>query len=361
MFQAQRDADITLGVYRRVPVLWHDDPEENCWGLSFLRMFDMANDAELFCTREQMERDGWILGGNVFKRTSRSMLPLYEAKLIHHFDHRLACYSKRRTGSQDTELPRLDLDEKNDPWRSAIPRYWVDQVEVDDRLARRGWNKGWLLGWRDIARNTDERTMICCVLPRTAVGHKLPIAITGGPAGLLAANFSSFVFDYILRQKVTGTSVTYFILKQLPVLTPTAYETSLDWLGGEIPSIGFELRVLELNYTAYDLEPFAADLGDEGPPFRWDEERRFAMRAELDAAFFHLYGIERDDVDYIMETFPIVKRKDEQRYGTFRTKELILEIYDAMTVAMRTRKPYRRSLIRRLDRDRAMAEGASQT
>ena len=50
------------------------------------------------------------------------------------------------------------------------------------------------------------------------------------------------------------------------------------------------------------LTPFAADLGDEGPPFRWDEERRFAMRAELDAAFFHLYGIERDDVDYIMAT-----------------------------------------------------------
>ena len=88
------------------------------------------------------------------------------------------------------------------------------------------------------------------------------------------------------------------------------------------------------------MEPFARDLGDDGPPFRWDEERRFVMRAELDAAFFHLYGIDRDDVDYIMETFPIVKRKDIQQYGTFRTKDLILQIYDAMAEATRTGKPY---------------------
>ena len=99
-------------------------------------------------------------------------------------------------------------------------------------------------------------------------------------------------------------------------------------------------RVLELTYTAWDMESFARDLGDDGPPFRWDEERRFGMRAELDAAFFHLYGIERDDVDYIMETFPIVKRKDEQRYGSFRTKELILDVYDAMAEAVRTGEPY---------------------
>ena len=88
------------------------------------------------------------------------------------------------------------------------------------------------------------------------------------------------------------------------------------------------------------MEPFARDLGDDGPPFRWDEDRRFVMRAELDAAFFHLYGIDRDDVDYIMETFPIVKRKDIAAHGTYRTKDLILEIYDAMAEATRTGKPY---------------------
>jgi hypothetical protein len=102
--------------------------------------------------------------------------------------------------------------------------------------------------------------------------------------------------------------------------------------------------VLELTYTAWDIAPFAHELGDDGPPFRWDEERRFLMRAELDAAFFHLYGIDRVDVDYIMETFPIVKRKDITAHGTYRTKNKILEIYDAMAKAKSAGSEYQSSL-----------------
>ena len=89
-------------------------------------------------------------------------------------------------------------------------------------------------------------------------------------------------------------------------------------------------RVLELTYTAWDLRPFAQDVGYDGAPFIWDEERRFLMRCELDALYFHLYQISRDDVDYIMETFPIVKRKDEAAHGEYRTKRIILEMYDQM-------------------------------
>jgi hypothetical protein len=63
-------------------------------------------------------------------------------------------------------------------------------------------------------------------------------------------------------------------------------------------------------------------------PFRWDEERRARLRAELDAIYAHLYGLGREDVDYILETFPIVKRKDVGRYGTYKTKEMILSHYD---------------------------------
>ena len=94
MFRSRRDAEITIGIYKRVPVLWRDEPEENPWGLSFMRMFDMANDSGLFRTRDQLERDGWTLTGNVFVRGSERMLPLYEAKMIHHFDHRLGTYAR---------------------------------------------------------------------------------------------------------------------------------------------------------------------------------------------------------------------------------------------------------------------------
>lgn len=103
-------------------------------------------------------------------------------------------------------------------------------------------------------------------------------------------------------------------------------------------------RVLELTYTAWDLEGFARDCGYDGPPFRWDEERRFMLRCELDAAFFHLYGISQDDAAYIMDTFPIVRRKDEDKHGHYRTKDTILEIYAALAEAQRTGQPYQTRL-----------------
>jgi hypothetical protein len=81
------------------------------------------------------------------------------------------------------------------------------------------------------------------------------------------------------------------------------------------------------------MRPLAQDLGDTGAPFQWDEDRRAVIRAELDALFFHLYGLDRDDTAYILDTFPIVKRKDEEKYGTYRTKDLILAEYDRMAAA----------------------------
>jgi len=136
--------------------------------------------------------------------------------------------------------------------------------------------------------------------------------------------------------------------------------------------------VLELTYTAWDLQACARDFGYSGPPFRWIEERRVLLRAELDAAFFHLYlpsdkhgdwlrahkgdgcpydetheqlaelkryfPKPRDAVAYIIDTFPIVRRKDEERYGEYRTKRVILEIYDAMQECIRTGKPYQTCL-----------------
>jgi hypothetical protein len=106
----------------------------------------------------------------------------------------------------------------------------------------------------------------------------------------------------------------------------------------------FRPRVIELTYTAWDLVSFAVDCGYDGPPFRWDEERRFILRSELDASFFHLYGIASADVDYIMDTFPIVRRRDEERHGEYRTKRVILKIYDAMAEAIRTGRPYQTRL-----------------
>lgn len=180
-------------------------------------------------------------------------------------------------------------------------------------------------------------------------------------SGLLLANLNSFVLDYTARSAVGGTDLSFFIIKQLPVLPPSAYPENSLLASGYGRTLLAE--VLELSYTAWDLEPFAHDCGYDGPPFKWNEERRFQIRAELDAAFFHLYlgtpeewtrtgspelltsfPTPRHAVDYIMETFPIVKRKDEKAHGTYRTKLAILDIYDQMAEAIRTGQPYQTAL-----------------
>ncbi|NKY99994.1 Eco57I restriction-modification methylase domain-containing protein [Nocardiopsis alborubida] len=340
VFRSRRDAEITLDIYKRVPVLVKEgDPDGNPWGVSFMTMFHMSNDSHLFHTREDLEDDGWRLEGNIFTKGSKRMLPLYESKMIHHYDHRWATYVENGSTRDFT------LEEKRNSSAVVLPRYWVSEVATDTgevdkngnpimdpgvqtKLESSRWDRGWLLGWRDICRSTDERTAIIGAFPRSAVGNNLPASIlwsdlTESAAGLIAS-LSSMVFDFCARLKVGGTHLNFFISHQLPVLGFKQTRPYINFIGP---------RVVELAYTASDMKDFALDLGDEGAPFRWDEERRAIMRAELDALFFHLYGINRDDVDYIMETFPIVKRKDEAKYGTYRTKELILEIYDRMAKA----------------------------
>lgn len=225
--------------------------------------------------------------------------------------------------------------EKTDPNFEPLPRYWVPEAEVEARLRAKGWTRGWLLGWRDICRSTDERTVIAAPVPRTAVGHKLPLFFTKAcPARTIAllANLNSIALDFCARQKIGGTNLTYFYLKQLPVLPPGAYD--------EARSAFIVPRVLELTYTSWSMQPFARDLGWEGPPFPWDEERRAHLRAELDAYYAFLYGLTRDELRYVLdpkevmdgdwpsETFKVLKETELKRYGEYRTRRLVLEAWD---------------------------------
>ncbi|MGE3726431.1 MAG: N-6 DNA methylase [Candidatus Sericytochromatia bacterium] len=350
VFRSSRDAEITKAIYRRVPVLIREaeldeTPSDlNPWGTRFSTMLHMSNDSNLFRTRAELLHEDLQLQGNRWFRAgsdSPAYLPLYEAKMVHHFDHRFGDYTYLPEGSASTQLPNVPLTRLQDPDYAVQPRYWVPAAEVQSRLAGK-WGREWLLGWRDICRSTDERTVIASILPAVGVGHKFLLFFSKNSTQEILgvfANIVSFCLDYISRQKMGGTSMSYFTMKQLPILPPATYSQPCTWH----PSVLFDWllpRVLELTYTAWDLQPFAQDCGYEGPPFKWDEERRFLLRCELDAAYFHLYGIEREDVDYIMETFPIVKRKDAAKYGDYRTKRLILQIYDAMQVAKQTGEPY---------------------
>ena len=176
---------------------------------------------------------------------------------------------------------------------------------------KKGTNFSWLFSFRDVCRAiVDARTVQACVLPQ------LP-CVDGGPllvfednphSSAIAALFfnalwSSFILDYSARQKIHGAHLTKAIAYQLPIPTQKTLKekflasTVLDFVGP---------RSLELTYVTYSLDGFARDCKYQGPPFIWNSERRFLIRCELDAAFFHIYKINRDDVSYILETFQII-------------------------------------------------------
>lgn len=197
----------------------------------------------------------------------------------------------------------------------------------------------WLLGFRDIARATDERTVIASVFPRAGVGNKIPLLffssrVTEQQRAALAANLAALCFDYAARQKVGGTTLNFFIVKQLPIVSPESY-TDAD-LAFIAP------RVLELTYTAHDLKPWAEALGYDGPPFAFDPDHRAQLRAELDAYYARLYGLTREDLCYILdpasvmgedypsETFRVLKQNELRDFSEYLTQRLVLNAWDGL-------------------------------
>lgn len=347
-FRSRRDADINLAMYRRAGVLWREADEENGnpWNLQFLRMFDMANDSGRFKTRSELAEEQFLEGNRFIGRSGDSLV-LFEAKMVRHFDHRFGTY-EGQTEAQDNQgkLPELDDAAHGDPHRVTQPYYWVSESAISERLSER-WQRGWFLGWRDICRSTDQRTVIASLIPRAAVGDKFLLMLPGDDsrdAACLYGVLCSFALDYAARQKVGGTSLKYFTMRQFPVLPPSTYAADATWHRGTSVRDWLLPRVLELTYTSWDIEAFARDVGHSGTPFRWDSDRRFQLRCELDAAYFHLYGLSHDDVDYVLESFSVVRKNDEKAHGEYRTKRVILETYDALAKAAQTGKSYRTPL-----------------
>jgi hypothetical protein len=192
-----------------------------------------------------------------------------------------------------------------------------------------------LLGICDITAATNARTMLAAFLPVVGTSDTLPLLFAEGFSArqscLLLANLNSFVFDYCLRQSVGGLHISNYILNQLPVLPPDGYGSAMPW--AEDPTRWVSERILELTYTAWDMAPFAAACGYEGAPFRWNEERRFLLRTELHAAYFRAYGLGREDVAYVLETFPTVRKREERSFGSYRSRDAILRIYDRLGAA----------------------------
>lgn len=255
------------------------------------------------------------------------MLPLYEAKMLGAYDHRNADVVKSETAAKRQNQPRYLTDaEHRDPLREPLPDAWIREELVSDELP------DWLVGFSDVTSSTNERTILSAALPKAGVGHTFPLYFSNR-RHLLLAQWNSFIVDFLARQKVAGLHLTYTYLRQLPLLPPATFDAACPWDSEVTLDDWVARRVALLSCTSRSMERMAKELGlDDLAP--WDPASRRLIRAELDAGFFHLFEVPRQDVHYIMESFNIVKRKDMAAHGTYRTKDLILEIYDKMQAAI---------------------------
>ncbi len=336
IFRSRRDAELTKKIYRRVPILIDESREKggNPWGIRFFTMFHQTNDAELFRTADQLAKEGLKLRGNRWQLRNRVFLPLYEAKMVQAYDHRAAgVVIDPENWVRQGQTLETSLVSHQNPEFVVQPRWWVDQERV--RVGLADSLPPAVLCYKDVTSPTNERTMIAAFIPPSAVVNSAPLVIlqngiTWRLRCCLLASLNSFVLDFVARQKVGGVHLNFFIVEQFPVLPPDAYADRCPWKSGQTLERWISERVLKLTCTANDMRPLAEAAEFKEGVHKWKPDERAQLKAELDAAYFHLYGVSRDDAEYILSTFAGARRRDVAETGGFRTAELVLAAYDAL-------------------------------
>lgn len=359
-FRTSVDLNLNRKIYKSHSVLMNG--EKNVWSIEFRKgLFNMSSDSRYF-----------------LKEPVANSYPLYEAKLIWNYNHRFGSYDLKGAlkGKGGRGLPELDDSYFKRPDFRPVPQYWVERQVLNDFIPK-FWTKEWFLVFRDIASSKLERTGVFSLVPKSAIGDTclliLPTKNEYCASILMISNFNSIVFDYLLRQKVSGTHLSFFIFKQLPVITFNSdnIETQNSIL----------IKTFELVYTSWDLKSFADGIWNDSnnelktsiekhwrenetstgghdwsppnwceidkdgcplAPFKWDEERRAMLKAELDAIYAKLYGLTTEELRYILdpqdvygpdfpgETFRVLKEKEIRLYGEYRTRRLVLEAWEKL-------------------------------
>ena len=356
VFRTSRDAKLTAKIYRNSTILYNEITGENPWNIKFGSMIHMSNDSYLFRTYAQLTAQGATLNGNTFTTVDgETYVPLYEGKMIWHYNHHFGSWPTE--GERPNSINMPSEDELANPDSCIMPWYWVPLSVVNDRLVKYDrdgnvvwkWTHNWMLCFRDISKSTNERTLIATIVPKQGFNNKTPIIFEESgilDGTIMCGILSSIVFDYVTRQKVGGKSMNFFYVKQFPVLTPDQIPSTTQWQ--------IVKRVAELCYFNHDMDGWAEELWEEmseeqraelpqlgaQQPWVYNPERRAILQAELDAIFAHLYGLNTEDLVYILdpedicgkgcinETFRVLKDNELRQYGEYRTKSLVLEAWN---------------------------------
>ncbi len=328
IFRTKSDAALTAKIYERMPLVLPDNGKPPFAVELIQNFFSGSNavDAKLF--------------SNAALLNVSETYPVYRGTMVDQFDDRAATF-ERATKS----FRPLNECEKESTEFSILSDKRIPKKDVHARLADKGWSREWLIGWRDITNATNERTVIASAIPVAGADDTFSIILPldGAIAGaMLLANLNSLVLDYVAQQKVGGTHIRKYVISQFPIVPPSAY-TSYE--------TAFVIsRVVELVYTSNSISHFARELGYDGSPFTWNENRRAVIIAELDAFYARAYGLTRDELRYILdpsdikgkeypsETFRGLKNKDLAKYplvdfpqyAPYYTASLVLDAWDRM-------------------------------
>ncbi len=377
VFRTSKDAELTAKIYRNSTILYSDSTQENPWKVHFGSMIHMSNDSHLFKTYAQLSNEGGIYANGNFVLDNVTYVPLYEGKMIWHYNHHYGCWPLE--GDRPNSIISPSEENIKDPSSHVIPWYWIPLSVVQNRLIKVDkegsvlweWKHKWLIGFRDITNATNERTFICAPIPNAVgVGHSSTLLFEergAMPGAILLGVMSSIPFDYVTRQKIGGSHASINFVKQFPVLTPEQipswaeveiiervvelcyFNHDLDgwideiWHDDEMTDdirTGILDRLEECNGLYFDDNEFPMPVFSNMQPFIYNEERRAVAQAELDAIFAYLYGLSTEDLRYILdpedvcgegcinETFRVLKDNEIRKYGEYRTKRLVLEAWN---------------------------------
>lgn len=352
-FRTQYDAVLASKIYDNSSIIIKDNSEgkttDNPWNIKFSRMFDMSNDSKLFKTYEDLTNAGATIKGDSFVLNDNLYVPLMEAKMFWHYNHHYSAFPidlEKRPES----IPNVSCDELQDVHFAIKPWYWISSTEVERAASKGNEPSSFVLTFRKISNSTNERTMIACLMPKyLAFGDSvncMVINLSLCKKVILCSILNSLIFDYATRQKMTGININFFIVKQLPVLRPEQIDEVNQWQ--------LVKRVAELAYFNHDMDEFAKDLSAElsqeqneelgnrlikQEPWVFDELRRAQLQAEIDAIVAKLYGLNNEELNYILdpedifgadcthETFRVLKSNEIKEFGEYRTKRLVLEAW----------------------------------
>ena len=270
-------------------------------------------------------------------------LPVYEGRMVDAFDHRAKAYHSGRG-----RAARWDDLEFGSAGKSIRPQWHIDAGNLPDKLGDRIRRPR--VGYCKVTSSSNERTLLASLIPPdTVCGNSVATIAFPRPfewaymVWLSVAN--SFVVDWLVR-KMVSLNMTNTVLDSLPFPRLSADSFAARFLVPRAALLTCISSEMHCYWNALAYQGFVDQCGqDTVVPGEVDPFRRAILRAEIDAFVARsLFGLDSSQIDYIMETFPIVRKNDEKAHGEYRTKRVILEIYDQMAEAARTGRPYQTRL-----------------